>query len=243
MQSNPFDLDAYMADTSNLYQFNYYVVAKGRKIGIYSSWKKMKKYVDKFSGALFKKFSNIEEAKQYFLEKSGVFKQKKHENYLNLKNKAFLANKPIKEIFCVGSLIYYKKEWIRVELSEELCFDKNKEKIIGLYAIKKALELINEENSDNFFYTIRSCSEYSIRCIRVWNLTDYRITPAIQSLVQQAKELFENLKNKCEIVFHSCEEGNEKTEFIKGNKRNNPFEIFGETECEPEENGKKKIHI
>jgi ribonuclease HI len=43
----------------------YYAVHKGHKPGIYVSWQDCKKQVDKFDGAIFKKFSNKEEAQQF----------------------------------------------------------------------------------------------------------------------------------------------------------------------------------
>jgi len=45
----------------------YYVVHKGRNPGIYNSWKECQKEIDKYEGALFKKFTDENEA-QTFLE-------------------------------------------------------------------------------------------------------------------------------------------------------------------------------
>lgn len=43
----------------------YYAVKKGREPGIYLSWEECKKQVDGFSGAVYKSFSNHEEAENY----------------------------------------------------------------------------------------------------------------------------------------------------------------------------------
>lgn len=46
----------------------YYAVKKGRKKGIYLSWDECKKQVEKFSGAVYKSFSSLEEAKSFIEE-------------------------------------------------------------------------------------------------------------------------------------------------------------------------------
>jgi len=53
----------------------YYVVHKGLKPGIYSTWNECKKQVDKFEGAIFKKFTNAEEAGNFLV--NGFGKDKK----------------------------------------------------------------------------------------------------------------------------------------------------------------------
>ena len=55
----------------------YYVVHKGRKPGIYSSWLDCKKQIDKFEGAIFKKFIIEEEAKKFLEEGFGPNKKPK----------------------------------------------------------------------------------------------------------------------------------------------------------------------
>lgn len=53
----------------------YYVVHKGIKPGIYSTWNECKKQVDKFEGAIFKKFSNAEEAGEFLVNGFGKGKK------------------------------------------------------------------------------------------------------------------------------------------------------------------------
>ena len=43
----------------------YYAVQKGRVPGVYLTWDECKKQVDGFSGAAFKSFSTMEEARQF----------------------------------------------------------------------------------------------------------------------------------------------------------------------------------
>jgi ribonuclease HI len=53
----------------------YYVVHKGKKPGIYSSWNECKKQVDKFDGAIFKKFSDKKDAELFLKEGFGENKK------------------------------------------------------------------------------------------------------------------------------------------------------------------------
>lgn len=43
----------------------YYAVKKGHKRGIYTSWDECKKQVEKFSGAVYKSFTSLEDAKNF----------------------------------------------------------------------------------------------------------------------------------------------------------------------------------
>jgi ribonuclease HI len=50
----------------------YYAVAKGRTIGIYLSWEECSKHTNGYSNALFKKFDNFGDAKQFVLNNMDV---------------------------------------------------------------------------------------------------------------------------------------------------------------------------
>lgn len=47
--------------------YSYYAVAKGRQVGVFRSWNEAKKYVDGYSGAVHKGFSNEADARGYLL--------------------------------------------------------------------------------------------------------------------------------------------------------------------------------
>ena len=57
----------------------YYVVWKGKKSGIYSSWNVCKRQIDGFEGAQYKSFASLEDAEIAF--------KKKYEDYKGLNNK------------------------------------------------------------------------------------------------------------------------------------------------------------
>ena len=59
----------------------FYVVRKGFKTGIYDTWDECKRHVSGYSGAVYKKFKTIEEARYYFdtgkiMEESGIIVMK-----------------------------------------------------------------------------------------------------------------------------------------------------------------------
>lgn len=54
----------------------YYVVWKGRKPGIYSSWNSCKRQIEKFEGAQYKSFTKLEDAEVAFSKKYEDFKGK-----------------------------------------------------------------------------------------------------------------------------------------------------------------------
>ncbi len=66
------------------YKHNFYVVAKGRNPGIYPTWNACKNEVDKFPGAIFKRFGNITEAEDYYAEFNDGYEPYNPE-YLELK--------------------------------------------------------------------------------------------------------------------------------------------------------------
>ena len=57
-----FDLDCFLADKNKRQSNTFYAVPLGRKIGIFLTWEETKQSVNRFPGAKFKKFSNINDA-------------------------------------------------------------------------------------------------------------------------------------------------------------------------------------
>ena len=67
----------------------FYAVKNGRKPGVYKTWAECKAQVDGFSGATYKSFLSLEEAKQFIGangEKKSTSVQKQAGNSGNMKN-------------------------------------------------------------------------------------------------------------------------------------------------------------
>ena len=62
---------------------NYYAVKKGRTPGIYMTWDDCKKQVMGYSGAIYKKFSNLEEANLFVNGEIVKGEKKSNKNILN----------------------------------------------------------------------------------------------------------------------------------------------------------------
>jgi len=67
----------------------YYVVWKGRKTGVFSSWEDCKKQVDQYQGAQYRGFSSLQEAKQA--------SQEKYKNYLRKKSSRYSKNNLVEQ--------------------------------------------------------------------------------------------------------------------------------------------------
>ena len=50
---------------------SYYAVARGKSIGIFSSWNDCQEQVKGFKGAIYKKFTSQKEAEEFITEKTG----------------------------------------------------------------------------------------------------------------------------------------------------------------------------
>lgn len=58
----------------DLFKMSYYAVAKGRKTGLFRTWKDCETQIKGFSGAVYKKFPNEIQAKKFIEEKNGIKK-------------------------------------------------------------------------------------------------------------------------------------------------------------------------
>lgn len=58
----------------------YYVVKKGRRVGIFNSWSKCEEQVKGFPNAVFKSFSSLEDAKKYYNDQAEVQKNTSIDN-------------------------------------------------------------------------------------------------------------------------------------------------------------------
>ncbi len=81
----------------------YYAVKMGRKIGIYESWDECKAQVEGYSGAIYKSFQNLEDAKSFI---KGEEIKEKSENYAYVDGSFSLENKE----FSFGAAIFINGE-------------------------------------------------------------------------------------------------------------------------------------
>lgn len=263
MQTNPPNIKLYISHPSKLNK-HFYAVSKGFQIGIFDDWEETKASVNKYSGAIYKKFANISDAKNFILETNDNLQEKSQKNIEisnnnNDNSKKLLTNhKKIKEIYCDGSALnngsFEAKGGIGIVFGDiefgepvpHVYGGKITNNIAELYAIKRVFEMIEKENSQDFFYKIYSDSQYSINSITLWQ---HKENKQIKNslLIKEIKTKYEKIRNKCELIYvkgHSISEGNIKADALakaavsNGLKRNN-YGNSGDLSPAPQ----KKMHI
>ena len=151
----------------------YYAVAKGIKTGIFTSWDEAKQYVLKFPGAIYKSFTDEEEAIQFLNMNGCPTDNIKAQNKDDIKNCSLSHREKIyTDGSCVDAVGGYGYVYLKNEINhEEYCgkvLELNEEnkctnQIAELYAIYKSLENCPFDKID--LYTD---SKYSIGCLTEW---------------------------------------------------------------------------
>lgn len=159
----------------------YYVVHKGHKPGIYTSWQDCKKQVDKFDGAIFKKFSNKDEASQFL--KVGFGENKKPRSVVrkendDMRNKEAISAETEHDENCIfiytdGSCIRYKAGLVKagfgiyipeksIQVQAPLLNQKLTNNRAELTAIIESIKYLDEWELDEKKICIFTDSQYSM---------------------------------------------------------------------------------
>lgn len=96
----------------------YYAVKNGRKIGIFETWDECKSQVDGYSGAIYKSFQNLDEAKNFI---KGEEEIEKSENYAYVDGSFSIDNKEFSYgavIFINGEIREFSEKFSDTELAE-----------------------------------------------------------------------------------------------------------------------------
>lgn len=186
---------------------NYYAVKKGHTPGIYLTWDDCKKQVMGYSGAVYKKFTNVEDAASFINTDSIVVKEK--ENKITV-SKVFLENEVLEckeneiisyvdgsyrhsdktfsygavlfnsEIYETGSKRFYNEDATMRNVSGEICG--------AMYAMKRALELNKE-----VLYL-----HYDYAGIENWALGNWKTN---KEGTKKYKEYYDSIKDKLDVKF------------------------------------------
>lgn len=96
----------------------YYAVKNGRKIGIFETWDECKSQVDGYSGAIYKSFQNLDEAKNFI---KGEEEIEKSENYAYVDGSFSIDTKEFSYgavIFINGEIREFSEKFSDPELAE-----------------------------------------------------------------------------------------------------------------------------
>jgi ribonuclease HI len=160
----------------------YYVVHKGRNPGIYNSWKDCQKQIDKYEGAIFKKFSDENEAKTFLENGFGnnkkpriVTRRENDDKKNNNKIEEEIDNDPSQKIFIYtdGSCIKLKNSINKggygiyipsrsIMVGHPLLNQKITNNRAELTAIIESIKYLDEDELQNNKLCIFTDSQYSM---------------------------------------------------------------------------------
>jgi ribonuclease HI len=212
----------------------YYVVWKGREIGVFNDWAACKKHIDHFPGARYKSFKTINEAEAAFKGSpssvsSGASAVKKKPGVKTYTATEIKALKIDTKIYTDGGcepnpgkagsgLAVYRNEKIS-ELWYGLYNPKGTNNTAELNALFQAMVMAEEEFKQNRSVAIFCDSKYSIQCITQWasgweKKGWKKVGGEIKNLnlIQEMYSLYQTVKSHIQILHvngHVGVEGNE----------------------------------
>ena len=142
---------------------SFYAVANGKQPGIYNTWKECCEMVKGFKNAIYKKFSNLEDAEN-FIEKSSENENENIDYYVYTDGAC--KNNGI-ENSQSGIGIYFGENDER-NLSEKVEGNKQTNNVAELLAINKAFYIIENDLKENKRIEIYSDSIYAVNSVRVY---------------------------------------------------------------------------
>ena len=184
----------------------FYAVKVGRKCGIYNDWESCKKQVDKYAGAVYKSFTNLEDAQKYLNPK----KENKEIKETKL-GYAYVdgSYNPKTKVYGFGGFVHYNNEDYEIQgcgNDEEMASMHNVAgEILGsIAAIQKAINMGITELTIYYDYM-------GIEC---WATKKWKRN---KKATQNYSKFIDSVQNKIKLNFvhvkgHSGIEGNEKAD-------------------------------
>ena len=182
---------------------SYYAVHKGNIPGIYDNWDKCKEQVNRYRGAIFKKFTNKEEAEHYFKTgKEKIVDIVLHENTLSydiiVYTDGSCKNNGSKDAKA-GIGIYFGKDDKRNVSKKLVGYSKVTNNIAELSAVLDAIGILLDEIGNNKYICIYTDSEYVMKCCSTYGEKqknkEWKDDIPNKDLVKGLFELFETYKN------------------------------------------------
>ena len=128
----------------------YYVVWKGKRPGIYTSWNECKSQTEGFEGALYKSFGSLTEAEEAFA--SNPWKSMKKEPKVNLSTGEIIKNSLSVDAACSGNpgIMEYRGVYTAdgKEIFHSDRFEEGTNNIGEFLALVHGLALLKKQNSD-----------------------------------------------------------------------------------------------
>lgn len=152
----------------------YYAVHKGKKTGIFPSWIECKKSVDKYPNAIYKKFKNIDKAREFVVNGNPKLSIDKGEKMCLITNqqtiKVYTDGSCIRNInnkHYGGYGVYFGKNDPRNTSNPYIDKEVTNNRA-ELHAIQDAIRLLNTEILQDKEIEIYTDSEYSLKSCTIW---------------------------------------------------------------------------
>lgn len=198
----------------------YYAVVIGREKGIYTSWDDCKSMVHGFKGAMYKSFSNKEEAQRYIDENIQIANTNTSRNLTTFKKdyrKITIDNDfiPDIEVYTDGSCdgngyvgakigigIYFgenDERNVSREIETHELIERKTNNVAELFAVREVYNLLWREIADGQNIIIYTDSTYVIQCITTYGQKNERtnwdkVIPN-KGLVREIYELYKDCDN------------------------------------------------
>lgn len=204
----------------------YYAVRKGRRIGIFRTWEETKKYVTGYNGAQYKKFTTLDEAKE-FMKGNNVTNKKITKNKISAiveeEDKYLIAftdgsslgnNRQSDKCTAFYAVVWpYHEDW-NVVYKVDACQAQTNNRA-ELYAIITAFEIAEEQ--DRIYERTLIIYTDSMYCLNIvtewmnkWKANNWKKSTGLEienkDLVMQLDELIDKRKIiMCHIRAHQKE--------------------------------------
>lgn len=175
---------------------SYYAVAKGKKIGIYETWKECESQITGFNGAIYKKFDTKKEAQEFI--------KKTEPDYYIYTDGACINNG--KKNAKAGIGIYFGENDKRnvskkIEEIEEIkgFWEKQTNNVAELMAIIETYKIIKKDIELKKNITIFTDSEYALKCIGSYgkklDLKEWKDNIPNKELIKIIYTIYKNVAN------------------------------------------------
>lgn len=172
----------------------FYVVAKGKKPGIYKTWKECELQVKGFSGSVYKKFDNLDEAEKYF--KDNISGSEITEADLYVYTDGACVNNG-KNNARAGYGIYFGENDKR-NVSKRVD-GKQTNNVAELTAIIETYKIIEKDIHSKKNIIIFTDSEYALKCIGSYSkkqeLNEWKNDIPNKELVKKIYTLYKEINN------------------------------------------------
>ena len=171
----------------------YYSVAKGRKSGIYRNWDDCKAQVNKYKGAIYKKFNNEQNAIE-FLDQCNKEETNDIDYYVYTDGACINNGKNNAQ---AGIGIYFSKNDAR-NISRRIT-GKQTNNVAELSAIIETYNIIKNDIDKGLKIVIVTDSEYSIKCIKDYgkknDMNNWKSDIPNKELVKQIYNIYKSVNN------------------------------------------------